>query len=156
MLSNHSESIYGILSLSRPQRRIIKALYNFFNYFEIIVDKTNSLWYNSRVAKFDPLAQTVEHLTFNQGVRSSSLRRVTKKGHGLHAYVLFCIMRYDSNSLQSACGLDSLAEVSLQHKIHFTASAKFRVSDKGNACVAVIFVLCTSDIALCAVILCFA
>ena len=26
----------------------------------------------------DPLAQTVEHLTFNQGVRSSSLRWVTK------------------------------------------------------------------------------
>ena len=28
-------------------------------------------------ARFDPLAQSVEHLTFNQGVRSSSLRRVT-------------------------------------------------------------------------------
>ena len=28
----------------------------------------------------DPLAQSVEHLTFNQGVRSSSLRWVTKKG----------------------------------------------------------------------------
>ena len=27
----------------------------------------------------DPLAQTVEHLTFNQGVRSSSLRWITKK-----------------------------------------------------------------------------
>ena len=27
----------------------------------------------------DPLAQSVEHLTFNQGVRSSSLRWVTKK-----------------------------------------------------------------------------
>ncbi len=29
-------------------------------------------------ARFDPLAQSVEHLTFNQGVRSSNLRRVTK------------------------------------------------------------------------------
>ena len=29
----------------------------------------------------DPLAQSVEHLTFNQGVRSSSLRWVTKKCH---------------------------------------------------------------------------
>ena len=28
----------------------------------------------------DPLAQSVEHLTFNQGVRSSSLRWVTKNG----------------------------------------------------------------------------
>ena len=27
----------------------------------------------------DPLAQPVEHLTFNQGVRSSNLRWVTKK-----------------------------------------------------------------------------
>ena len=28
-------------------------------------------------AKYDPLAQSVEHLTFNQGVLSSNLRRVT-------------------------------------------------------------------------------
>ena len=28
--------------------------------------------------RFDPLAQSVEHLTFKQGVRSSKLRRVTK------------------------------------------------------------------------------
>ncbi len=27
----------------------------------------------------DPLAQSVEHLTFNQGVRSSSLRWITKQ-----------------------------------------------------------------------------
>ena len=31
------------------------------------------------VTKRDPLAQSVEHLTFNQGVRSSNLRWVTKK-----------------------------------------------------------------------------
>ena len=30
------------------------------------------------VTKNDPLAQSVEHLTFNQGVRSSNLRWVTK------------------------------------------------------------------------------
>ena len=36
--------------------------------------------YIGRLKKgYDPLAQTVEHLTFNQGVRSSSLRWVTKK-----------------------------------------------------------------------------
>ena len=29
-------------------------------------------------ASFDPLAQSAEHLTFNQGVRSSNLRWVTK------------------------------------------------------------------------------
>ena len=29
-------------------------------------------------ARYDPLAQVVEHLTFNQGVRSSSLRWVTR------------------------------------------------------------------------------
>ncbi len=29
-------------------------------------------------AKHDPLAQSVEHLTFNQGVRSSILRWITK------------------------------------------------------------------------------
>ena len=32
---------------------------------------------------FDPLAQSVEHLTFNQGVRSSNLRRVTTSSDGL-------------------------------------------------------------------------
>ena len=38
---------------------------------------------------YAPVAQTVEHLTFNQGVRSSSLRRSTnKKPHG-HAVGLF-------------------------------------------------------------------
>ena len=30
-------------------------------------------------SQHDPLAQVVEHLTFNQGVRSSNLRRVTMK-----------------------------------------------------------------------------
>ena len=30
-------------------------------------------------AKYDPLAQSVEHLTFNQGVRSSNLRWITKE-----------------------------------------------------------------------------
>ena len=38
----------------------------------------------------DPLAQTVEHLTFNQGVRSSSLRWVTKKRQVPKELVFFC------------------------------------------------------------------
>ena len=29
--------------------------------------------------EYDPLAQSVEHLTFNQGVRSSNLRWITKE-----------------------------------------------------------------------------
>ena len=33
-------------------------------------------------AKYDPLAQAVEHLTFNQGVRSSSLRWITSEIYG--------------------------------------------------------------------------
>ena len=40
-------------------------------------------------ANYDPLAQLAEHLTFNQGVRSSSLRWVTRKSlclQGLFAF----------------------------------------------------------------------
>ena len=36
-------------------------------------------WYTT----YDPLAQSVEHLTFNQGVRGSSLRWVTKIREGI-------------------------------------------------------------------------
>ena len=45
-----------------------------------ILDKKRFVWYHIKVGfeEYDPLAQTVEHLTFNQGVRSSSLRWVTK------------------------------------------------------------------------------
>ena len=41
---------------------------------------TNAVQYDIiiRCQKHDPLAQSVEHLTFNQGVRGSSLRWVTK------------------------------------------------------------------------------
>ena len=37
--------------------------------------------------KYDSLAQSVEHLTFNQGVRSSNLRWITKE----EALKLLCI-----------------------------------------------------------------
>ena len=46
----------------------------------------------------DPLAQTVEHLTFNQGVRSSSLRWVTKNSKYPFGYLLFFILASHSNS----------------------------------------------------------
>ncbi len=41
---------------------------------------------------YDPLAQLAEHLTFNQGVRSSNLRWVTKtksmySRNGIHAFL---------------------------------------------------------------------
>ena len=37
-----------------------------------------SPWFKSRYpSQIDPLAQSVEHLTFNQGVRSSNLLRIT-------------------------------------------------------------------------------
>ena len=32
-------------------------------------------------SQYDPLAQSAEHLTFNQGVRSSNLRWLTRKKH---------------------------------------------------------------------------
>ena len=36
------------------------------------------------IFKYDPLAQPAEHLTFNQGVRSSNLRWVTKFSCRIH------------------------------------------------------------------------
>ena len=46
-----------------------------------------------RSEKYDPLAQSVEHLTFNQGVRDSSSRWVTKKAWyclQYHAFLIIC------------------------------------------------------------------
>ena len=40
---------------------------------------------SKRTSKYDPLAQSVEHLTFNQGVRSSNLRWITKQTLGEHS-----------------------------------------------------------------------
>ena len=58
-------------------------------FFRKSVDKRGKMWYHILVSN-DPLAQTVEHLTFNQGVRSSSLRWVTKnKITALRAVILF-------------------------------------------------------------------
>ena len=37
---------------------------------------------------FDSLAQLAEHLTFNQGVRSSNLRRVTKKNRSVERFFM--------------------------------------------------------------------
>ena len=42
------------------------------------VDRENECCYNNK-AIYEPLAQSVEHLTFNQGVRGSNPRWLTKK-----------------------------------------------------------------------------
>ena len=47
---------------------------------------------------YDPLAQTVEHLTFNQGVRSSSLRWVTKKAEITNVISAFLIIYHRDTS----------------------------------------------------------
>ena len=48
----------------------------------------------------DPLAQSVEHFTFSQGVRSSSLRCVTKKALETFVSEAFLIFISRPNSLQ--------------------------------------------------------
>ena len=80
--SNFGVPIYRIQAVFTADDQII---------FKKALDKAFFLCYdkkavNSRVA---PLAQTVEHLTFNQGVRSSNLRWSTKKAHRIAVCFLF-------------------------------------------------------------------
>ena len=44
---------------------------------QILYDNQADLQIQPAQSKYDPLAQSVEHLTFNQGVRSSNLRWIT-------------------------------------------------------------------------------
>ena len=44
---------------------------------QILYDNQADLQIQPAQSKYDPLAQSVEHLTFNQGVRSSNLRWLT-------------------------------------------------------------------------------
>ena len=46
---------------------------------QILYDNQADLQIQPAQSKYDPLAQSVEHLTFNQGVRSSNLRWITKE-----------------------------------------------------------------------------
>ena len=49
------------------------------------------------VNEIDPLAQMAEHMTFNHGVRSSTLRWVTKVKEELHEVrFLFCFARFQA------------------------------------------------------------
>ena len=59
-------------------------------------------------AKYDPLAQSVEHLTFNQGVRSSNLRRVTNFLFGANAGVAELADAPDLGSGAARCMSSSL------------------------------------------------
>ena len=64
----------------------------------------------------DPLAQTVEHLTFNQGVRSSSLRWVTKKIKAQALLeLLFFIQAAGLVWHQCACALYEIAKGGWHH-----------------------------------------
>ena len=58
-------------------------------YFYFFLDKIKTTLYNKQALfkSNDPLAQLAEHLTFNQRVRSSSLRWITKKA-GNFGYLL--------------------------------------------------------------------
>ena len=49
------------------------------------------LWSEKNIIANDPLAQLAEHLTFNQGVRSSNLRWVTKTIVTIVAMVFYCL-----------------------------------------------------------------
>ena len=51
----------------------------FLYFFDFSLDNAGILWYNIIRAENAPVAQLVEHLTFNQVVRSSTLRRSTRK-----------------------------------------------------------------------------
>ena len=46
---------------------------------QILYENQADLQIQPAQSKYDPLAQSVEHLTFNQGVRSSNLRWITKR-----------------------------------------------------------------------------
>ena len=55
------------------------------------MDKTAAVCYNLKAVKFIhvPVAQLVEHLTFNQGARDSSSRRRTIKAVAYFATAFF-------------------------------------------------------------------
>ena len=54
------------------------------------VDRENECCYNNK-AIYEPLAQSVEHLTFNQGVRGSNPRWLTKKHRVTFAYTVLLL-----------------------------------------------------------------
>ncbi len=66
--------------------------------FQKTVDKDTKICYNNTVTN-DPLAQMAEHMTFNHGVRSSTLRWVTKEnGYRVAISVFFVGLFHESDS----------------------------------------------------------
>ena len=63
---------------SRPSRSTIRLLSQVVTTLDSQSGNAGSI--PAGAAKFDPLTQMVENLTFNQGGRSSSLRWITKYG----------------------------------------------------------------------------
>ena len=87
------------------------------------------MWYHILVSN-DPLAQTVEHLTFNQGVRSSSLRWVTNKKAQRIALCFFVALLYRLRTprvcLQTR---HSMRQFKYHSSTNFIRMHEFRVSD---------------------------
>ena len=59
-------------------RKIVAYQISKRNDLKLVIDKCKYSCYNIKAVKNDSLAQTVEHLTFNQGVRGSNPRWITK------------------------------------------------------------------------------
>ena len=68
----------------------------------------------SGVSPYAPVAQPVEHLTFNQGVRSSILRRSTKTAGIVPAVFLFVFI---CTCTRSRFSLENEAEIVLVGKL---------------------------------------
>ena len=71
------------LSLAQKNKNQRKCLF-FSHFFKKTIDNSACLCYDiqarkGKTTKYAPVAQQVEHLTFNQRVWSSNLHRVTKK-----------------------------------------------------------------------------
>ncbi len=90
------------------------------------------MWYNHTSTANDPLAQPVEHLTFNQGVRSSNLRRVTKNAGSVKRSPHFCGSSGSEKSVQDA-GEEKKGgmpeHLATESRCEATTSDEFRTSD---------------------------
>ncbi len=76
----------------------------FLYFFDLSLDIGEILWYNITRVKNAPVAQLVEHLTFNQVVRSSTLRRSTKNTAESMLSAVFFI-HCESNGISSRLGV---------------------------------------------------
>lgn len=91
------------------------------------VDRENECCYNNK-AIYEPLAQSVEHLTFNQGVRDSNSRGRTKK----HQTVLTL-----SGAFLCCLSADSVHRAEIREPLRCFLLCKVQVFlHLGQACVA--------------------